>query len=398
MADATIVIAETNASVVVTSDTSATISVTETTAEITASNVGVQGATGSSGVIAVTSPITNSGSSTSATLGFDQAAQDTTNDSRYARLGSANAFTVGGHTITNTVAGTIPLRINGASGQTANLFEAVRNDAASVFRIRSGGNFGVGGLITGVAAAINNDFTSAATPVFVVRGAASQSANLQEWQKSDGTITTFVNASGSFRIGTNIVNTAMALNLDYAGITTGLGLVIRGAVSQTANLQEWQNSGGTVLTSVNSTGGLSLTQTGNAITTVAQGRANLGGAVYGSGFFGTVNVTGESSGYGIDVRGNAATPSFGARIRSGNSANVSLIVQAESSQTANLQQWQNSSATIFTAITAAGTINFASGNTSATATAGAITAPALVTGFITMQVAGTTVKVPYYSN
>jgi hypothetical protein len=47
------------------------------------------GPTGPSGVIAVTSPITNSGTSTSAQLGFDQAAQDTTNDARYARLAGA---------------------------------------------------------------------------------------------------------------------------------------------------------------------------------------------------------------------------------------------------------------------------------------------------------------------
>ena len=111
MSDATIVIEETNASVVVTSDTSATISVTETTADLTISNVGIQGvkgdtgatgatgstgatgakgdqgiqgiqgikgdtgdtgATGSSGVISVTSPITNSGTSTSANIGINQ--------------------------------------------------------------------------------------------------------------------------------------------------------------------------------------------------------------------------------------------------------------------------------------------------------------------------------------
>jgi hypothetical protein len=41
------------------------------------------GPTGPSGVVNVTSPITNSGTSTSAQLGFDQDAQNTTNDGRY---------------------------------------------------------------------------------------------------------------------------------------------------------------------------------------------------------------------------------------------------------------------------------------------------------------------------
>jgi len=56
------------------------------------------GAAGPSGVINVTSPITNSGTSTSAQLGFDQTAQNTTNDARYARLSGA--------TFTGAISGT----------------------------------------------------------------------------------------------------------------------------------------------------------------------------------------------------------------------------------------------------------------------------------------------------
>ena len=76
----------------------------------------------------------------------------------------------------------------------------------------------------------------------------------------------------------------------------------------------------------------------------------------------------------------------------------SFIIKGAASQTADLQQWQNSAGTVLTSILAAGTINFASGNTSATANTGAVALPALAVGFITMQVAGTTVKVPYYAN
>lgn len=38
------------------------------------------------------------------------------------------------------------------------------------------------------------------------------------------------------------------------------GLVIKGTTSQTANLQEWQNTGGTVLASVSPTGGITDTK------------------------------------------------------------------------------------------------------------------------------------------
>jgi len=78
--------------------------------------------------------------------------------------------------------------------------------------------------------------------------------------------------------------------------------------------------------------------------------------------------------------------------------NIAEVIRGAASQTGDLTQWQNSAGTKLTAITSAGTINFASGNTSATATIGAVTPPVMVSGYITMQIAGTTVKVPYYNN
>jgi hypothetical protein len=176
-----------------------------------------------------------------------------------------------------------------------------------------------------------------------------------------------------------------------------VGLIVKGAASQTANLQQWQNSAGTVLAKIDSAGNLVFTQAGANITTPASGRLNIGGAVYGSTAFGTISVIGDNGGYAIDARGNAASGSTGGRVRPGNAANVGLIIAGESSQTADLQSWRSSTA-LLTSITAAGTINFQSGNTSATANTGAVALPALAVGFITMQVAGTTVKVPYYAN
>jgi hypothetical protein len=187
---------------------------------------GATGAQGPSGVIAVTSPITNSGTSTSANIGLDRTAENTANDTRYARLASANAFTVGGHTITNTT-DVIPLRLTGvASIQTNPLFEVVRGDATSVFRVRSGGNFGVGGLITGVAAAINNDFTSAATPVFIIRGASAQTANLQEWQNSGGTVVASMSVAGSINLPNGISNGTNNCITFTTGTNRSVGLAI----------------------------------------------------------------------------------------------------------------------------------------------------------------------------
>jgi hypothetical protein len=161
-----------------------------------------------------------------------------------------------------------------------------------------------------------------------------------------------------------------------AGAATTVGQVIRGAASQTANLQEWQNSAGTVFINVSSAGDLSANA---GLSQAARFRYFDGPSINGA-YIDTILATGT---LGVVARSTSA---------------VTFVVKGAASQTANLQQWQNSSATVLTAVTSAGTINFASGNTAATATAGAITAPALVTGYITMQIAGTTVKIPYYSN
>ena len=221
-----------------------------------------------------------------------------------------------------------------------------------------------------------------ATPTLSLQGAVGQSADLVQLKNSTGTVLLAVNNAGQ------IAPSAVA----------SVGLVIKGLASQSGDLLQVQNSGGTVMASFSSAGNLVFTQAGANITTPASGRLNIGGAVYGTGFFGTINTNGESgSAYAIDARGNTATGNFGVRIRGGNAANVGLVIQGETSQTGDLQRW-NTSSGILTTVTNQGAINFASGNTSSTATIGAITAPVMVAGYITMQVAGTTVKVPYFNN
>jgi len=119
--------------------------------------------------------------------------------------------------------------------------------------------------------------TDAARVGVVVQGVASQTANLQEWQNSAGTVLTSVRSDGRLWAGTTTEGfatlqaktyTAGALAASFEGITSGTsavvyiksigaaesGLLVRGAASQTANLQEWQNNAGTVLSKVDSNG------------------------------------------------------------------------------------------------------------------------------------------------
>jgi hypothetical protein len=231
---------------------------------------GATGAQGSSGVVNVTSPITNSGTSTSAQLGFDQTAQNTTNDGRYAQLAAVNAFTVGGHTITAQSASVVPLLLKGASSHNTNFFQITDNTNNDVFTINLSGfvrtNIGFASTTSGLTTFRPNFDTSgwgfsianAAHKGVVVRGAASQSADLQQWQDSTGAIISRVTSAGSLFIGAAGAGTRISAPngdlLAIANSATIVPIVSRGAASQTGNLQEWQNSGATAVGFMSSVG------------------------------------------------------------------------------------------------------------------------------------------------
>ena len=97
----------------------------------------------------------------------------------------------------------------------------------------------------------------AATDIgLTVQGATSQSANLQEWQNSAGTAVASISANGNLQINAANGVTASAVtvkgtsNFD-TGQTSQVGVIVKGRAGQTANLQEWQNSAGNVLMSFN---------------------------------------------------------------------------------------------------------------------------------------------------
>jgi hypothetical protein len=85
-----------------------------------------------------------------------------------------------------------------------------------------------------------------------VRGAASQSANLQEWQNSAGTILSRIGSDGIASFGTSSSYSA-TLNVSTA-TAAQKGLVVRGSASQSALLTEWQNSSGNVVAYISNGG------------------------------------------------------------------------------------------------------------------------------------------------
>jgi len=150
-----------------------------------------------------------------------------------------------------------------------------------------------------------------------VQGALGQSARLQQWLDSNGTVLARVDNLGGIQSGTMYAGAYSYYNASLnvtAPNTTQLGLVVRGVASQTASLQQWQSSAGTVI------GGI---------------------AANGAAFFGTTGALNASV---------AAVPT--AASASG------IIVRGVASQSGDLQQWQDNTGAVLALIAANGAAFF----------------------------------------
>jgi hypothetical protein len=140
-------------------------------------------------VVAATSPITFA----AGTVAFDQSANNTTNDTRYARLGATNTFSAN-----QTISGS--LSVNPGSNGVINLGDSsFSKGPGNGFIFNSGiatvSYLGVG--VNGGSGSVPLFVTlGSATAKTVVRGAASQSANLQEWQNSAGSSLASITSNG----------------------------------------------------------------------------------------------------------------------------------------------------------------------------------------------------------
>jgi hypothetical protein len=168
----------------------------------------------------------------------------------------------------------------------ADKVQLIAQSSTSSF-IATGANFGIGTTTPASGLHVANvvsifESSAAASKVVIVKGAAAQSANLQEWQDSASTAVASIASNGSITI-TNGANIKLELartafqwsgirftdtagSFDMNGGGDGLLLItpaaskkalqVRGSASQAANLQEWQNSAGTALATVNASGSL----------------------------------------------------------------------------------------------------------------------------------------------
>lgn len=230
---------------------------------------------------------------------------------------------------------------------------------------------------------------SAATKGLIVKATTSQSANLTEWQDSSGNILTQVSSAGALTLwandGANAHRTIITANTSGIILNTtrsagtastfviqtdgserfsvqagaparftgtaaaAVGLIVRGAASQTANLFEAQDSSGANQGWITSTGSIQL---------LSGGITRPIGWNTGSAARATIN-TNNNSDMTLSVGANSTLMTLSAvggvagtvLIQTATAASNVLVVKGAASQTGNLTEWQDSSAAVKMAVT-----------------------------------------------
>jgi hypothetical protein len=300
-------------------------------------------------------------------------------------LDAANSFTTGPQTLNAGLAANIPLIVKGASGQSTDLMQWQDSSGNVLAKMSRIPRFIVGTDTNATMSATN---AAAGTVGLIVRGAASQTADLQQWQNSAGTVISFVSAGGNIRTTVAAVfgSTSFGSMVNVTPLSAAtVGVTVRGAASQTANLQEWQNSGGTVLSYVDSAGNINFSSTGS-FAQASNGRAlfrvnsaavvpmtlrgaasqtanlqewqNSDGTVVGRFNVGSnlgVRYIDSIASTGSYIETNSADAIY---VYTRNAAHKGFIVRAAASQTANLQEWQNSAGTAVATVQVSGRMSF----------------------------------------
>jgi hypothetical protein len=216
----------------------------------------------------------------------------------------------------------------------------------------------------------------------IVKGQASQTGNLQQWQTNTGTVLAAVSNVGAVT-GRAVALTAGSVGdtaifvQGFASQTTALS-IIKGGASQTGDLQQWQNNAGTVLTTISSSGVLATQAIGAAPGSGAVGNASYIG-------FGSYSNTGNTNGMSVWANGVANTP---------------LAIMATASQTAPLTSWYDGTPVRLFSVEAGGRMKWASTNEQTTVgTTGTASAlPALPTRYLKVLGSdGVALVVPAYA-
>lgn len=269
--------------------------------------------------------------------------------------GFMNTGTLGYFNATTFSSSVIPVVVRGTTSQATDLTQWQNSSGTSLARISNTGIF-VGGSFSsdGSQAAGTNiasqfGSTSATRIPMVVYGAASQTAKLQEWRNSAGNVvaSTSVEGNGYFQANLNAASIGAGNNIGGASLTASpwsavtTVSIIRGYTSQTADLTQWQNSSGAILTRITASGVIGTTQN-----------------IYANRYYYSSNGTDTgtsisfidgANGGGLNIRNiDLGTPNAGF------DNVVPLTISGNINQTANLQNWKNATGTVLSKVDSTG--------------------------------------------
>lgn len=375
---------------------------------------GDTGDTGASGVISVTAPITNSGTSTSAQLGLDQTAlaispsqvtgtavittdqrlsdtRTTTNaltlgsgltgssfngstavtatvDSTIPRLTATQTFT-GAQTLVSSSAAEVPLKVQGAASQSASFLEVKNSGNSNMISVSSAGALQVSNRLTAGSFSVSGlgMFVvlplSAATVGQVIRLAASQTADALQIQNSAGSNVLSVSPAGSLitagRLLATTTDTGARLVLETGAAQ--VGATIRGASGQTADALQVQNNSATTLTAIKSTGEITAPQATLTATSASVVPLTVTGASGQTAALAEIkSSSGVANGFTVRDAGQfgrgAIISGTNAWVNNNVAAWTNLVLRGAASQTANLQEWQNSAGAVQASVSSSGNI------------------------------------------
>ncbi|HEX4774984.1 MAG TPA: hypothetical protein VH234_05715 [Candidatus Saccharimonadales bacterium] len=172
------------------------------------------------------------------------------------------------------------LVIQGASSQTADLLQLQKNDGTVLVNVDGGGNFNITHTVSQSNSALNVTAHVNNTGAINV----TNSGNGYSITSNDG-INIAAGSQGSQIAGLTIV----------PSISTAIAGIIQGASGQTGNLLQFQNNSGTALSSVDSSGNFNL-GTMSAPTGAAVGAATAGGSLTAGTYFYKISAIDGSGG------------------------------------------------------------------------------------------------------
>lgn len=197
-------------------------------------------------------------------------------------------------------------------------------------------NTSLAALVANIAGDTSNNFIcrqiAASGNVYYGTVNASNTSGFVYFQTA-GSNRAFITGAGLFGINTS--SPGAQLGIESSSAST-IGLIVKGASSQSANLQEWQNSGGVSVCSIQSTG---LLRTNSGIRASSYSDNGVGNGM-------TFDITTNSG--GVNILGRDA------------GANPMLRITPAPGFAANLTEWRNSSGTALSSIRSDGSLKPAS--------------------------------------